>query len=303
MNQSTLTSYVKTPEGRSWVTILSLTLLVAYAYGNTLIGTADAWSSPMYSHGYLIPAFAAILLYLRREPLGEVTNLERWWGVGLIVGAMAMRIAGSYMVQFTIDRLSLIPCMLGVFILVGGFRTLRWAGPAIAFLAFMFPLPGFMVDRILRPLQTVATISSVYALQTLGVETYRDGNRIELEHADLNVVDQCSGLRMLTIFIALALAIALISNHRPWWERIIVVASSIPIALLVNAIRITLTGLLLNLNVGEEIVDHFFHDFAGWLMMPMAIGFLFLEMQILSRLVIEDKSAAPSLQVGLGRTT
>jgi exosortase len=258
----------------------------------------------MYSHGYLIPAFAAFLLYLRREPFGDVTNLERWWGVGIIATATMLRISGSYMVQFTIDRLSLVLCLLGVFILVGGFRTLRWAGPAIGFLVFMFPLPGFMVDKILRPLQTVATISSVYALQTFGIEVYRDGKRIEMEGAStMNVVDQCSGLRMLTIFIALALAIVLISTHRPWWERIIVLFSSVPIALLVNCIRITVTGLLYSLKLDEQIVNQIFHDFAGLIMMPMALGFLFLEMQILSRLVIEDKSAPQSAHVGLGRAT
>ena len=108
---------------------------------------------------------------------------------------------------------------------------------------------------------------------------------------------------MLTIFIALAVAIAMISNHRPWWERVIIVLSSIPIALLVNCIRITLTGLLYNLNVNDKITDTIFHDFAGLIMMPLALGFLFLEMQILSRLVIEDKSAPSSFGVGLGQTT
>ena len=257
----------------------------------------------MYSHGYLIPAFAAFLLYLRREPFGEVTSAERWWGAGLIIAATLMRVLGTYMVQFTLDRLSLLLCLMGVFIMVGGFRTIRWAGPAIGFLVFMFPLPRILVDNILRPMQTMATMSSVYALQTFGLDVYRDGNRIELESQAMNVVDQCSGLRMLTIFIALAVAIVMISNHRPWWERIVILLSSIPIALLVNCIRITLTGLLYSLSVNENIANQIFHDFAGLIMMPLALGFLFLEMQILSRLVIEDKSAPSSLGVGLGQTT
>lgn len=287
-----------------WIAIGILTAIVIACYLNTLFGTAVAWESPMYSHGYLIPVFAIFLLYMRREPLTEPTASERWWGVGLIVLAMAMRVASGYFVQFTIDRLSLIVCLLGVFVLVGGLRTLRWAGPPIAFLVFMFPLPGFLVDRILRPMQTMATISSVYALQTLGVDVFREGNRIVLEHTPMNVVDQCSGLRMLTIFIALAVAIVMISNHRPLWERAIILMSSVPIALLVNTIRITVTGLLYNLNLDEEIVNHIFHDFAGLIMMPLALGFLFLEMQILSRLVIEDTSHPKAIGVGgVGRLT
>ena len=301
MTEATSTPQLNDRDKTCWIQIGLLSLAVIACYGNTIMGTADAWESPMYSHGYLIPAFAAFLLYLRREPFGiEPSTKERWWGVGIIVVATLVRVFSAIAVQFTIDRLTLVLCLIGVFVLVGGFRTLRWAGPALGFLVFMFPLPGFMVDRILRPMQTMATITSVYALQTLGVEVYRDGNRIELEHSPMNVVDQCSGLRMLTIFIALAVAIVMISNHRPIWERIMILASSVPIALLVNSIRITITGLLYNLNLDEQIVNQVFHDFAGLIMMPLALGFLFLEMQILSRLVVDDTSSGPDLGVGLG---
>ena len=145
----------------------------------------------------------------------------------------------------------------------------------------MFPLPGFLKDNLLRPLQEYATRFSVYAMQTFGIEVFRDGNVIHLEKMDMNVVDACSGLRMLTIFLALSVAIAMIVTTRPWWERMIIVVSAVPVALLVNVIRITITGMLYNLNVREEIAEHFFHDFAGWIMMPMALGFLYLELQIL----------------------
>lgn len=278
-----------------------LTGAVVLSYLNMLWGTAEAWSTPMYNHGYLIPAFAAFLLYMRQEPFGEVSDRERWVGVGIIVIGTLMRLAGSYMVQFTIDRVSMVVCLLGVWMLVGGWHALRWAGPAVAFLLFMFPLPRYFVDNGLRPLQTMATISSVYALQTFGVEVYRDGNRIELEHAPMNVAEQCSGLRMATIFIALAVAIAMISTHRPWWERVVIMFSSIPIALIVNCVRITVTGLLFNLNLDEKIVNEIFHNYPGYFMVPLALGLLFLEMQILSRLVVEDTSvSAKPMGMGMG---
>ncbi len=301
MTENSALALLQDRQKTSWALIAILTALIAYSYFNTIVGTAVAWDDPMYNHGYLIPLFAAVLLYIRREPFQEVTNTERWVGVGIIVAAVATRVGASYLVNFTIDRLSLIVCLIGVFVFVGGFRALRWAGPPILFLVFMFPLPRVLVDNILRPMQTLATMSSVYALQTLGVDVFREGNRIVLEHRPMNVVDQCSGLRMLTIFIALSVAIVLVSNHRPWWDRLIILASSIPIALMVNAIRITVTGLLYNLNVGENIVDQIFHDFAGLIMMPLALGFLFIEMQILSRLVIEDDKVQ-SVGMGIGHT-
>jgi exosortase/archaeosortase family protein len=117
----------------------------------------------------------------------------------------------------------------------------------------------------------------------------------------MNVAEQCSGLRMATIFIALAVAIAMISTHRPWWERVVIMFSSIPIALIVNCVRITVTGLLFNLNLDEKIVNEIFHNYPGYFMVPLALGLLFLEMQILSRLVVEDTSvSAKPMGMGMG---
>ncbi len=254
---------------------------------NSLSRVADLWANPQYSHGYLIPIFAGVLLYLRRERWAQPPTSEIWFGVGLMAISVLARVAGTRYVLFTIDNLSFIPCVLAVLIIVGGFKALRWGAAPVCFLAFMYPLPGFLVDNILRPLQTFATMASTYALQTLGVEAYRVGNKINLDHMELGVIDQCSGLRMLTIFIALATAIAMILTHRPMWERLVLVVSAVPIAILVNVIRITLTGLLYNLKVDSELANHIFHDWAGYIMMPIALGFLFLEMQVLSRLVIE----------------
>jgi len=194
-----------------------------------------------------------------------------------------------------LEMYSFVPCVAGIFLLVGGWKTIRWAGPAIAFLVFMFPLPGFLDTGLLAPLQKLATTASTYCLQTMGIPTYSDGNRIVIGEIQLGVVEACSGLRMLTIFVALAVAITLVTE-RPLWERVVTVLSAVPIALAVNIARITVTGVL-HLTVGAELADLVFHDAAGWVMMPMALGLLYVEFQILSHLVIEDGPAGP-LQIG-----
>jgi exosortase len=221
-------------------------------------------------------------------------------GVGMILIATLLRLFAAHKVNFSLDRMTLLMAIGGAFVLVGGLTCLKWAGPPILFLLFMFPWPRPFVDGIMRPMQTLATMMSAYALQTLGIDALRDGNRILLENVPLNVAEQCSGLRMLTIFIAISLALAMISTHRPMWERIVIVLSSPVIALLVNAIRITITGLLLSFEVGEEAFHRMIHDGAGLIMMPMAIGFLFLEMQVLQRIIIEDEPS--HLAPGFGQT-
>jgi exosortase len=279
-----------------WVILVGLLGALVYAFGNELDsrGAMKFWDNPKYSHGWLVPVFTVILLWMRYEPFGPVKIYERWAGFALLSAGIAMRMAATFYVSHVAEMVSFVPSVAGVFLLMGGWRMLRWAGPAVAFLVFMFPLPGFLDSGLLQPLQKIATRSSTYVLQTMGIPSYYEGNVIYIGEMQLGVVEACSGLRMLTIFIALSFAIVLVTD-RPIWERIVIVLSSIPIALVSNIVRIVVTALLYK-TVGAEWVDRVFHDLDGWLMMPFALGLLYLEFQILSHLVIDDSPTGP-LQV------
>jgi exosortase len=119
----------------------------------------------------------------------------------------------------------------------------------------------------------------------LGVPAFRSGNIINVSGMDLFIADACSGLRMLTIFCALAVAMVFLIE-RPWWDKFIILLSAVPIALAVNIIRITVTGLLFMVWPKSTFVQHLSHDWAGYFMMPLALGFLWVELQILERLTI-----------------
>src|SRR5262249_26497498 len=143
------------------------------------------------------------------------------------------------------------------------------------------------------PLQRVATIASTFLLQTIGLPAVAERNTILLNEAKLDVVTACSGLRMLVIFFALATAVALLIR-RPIWEKCLVVASAAPIALASNVVRITVTGILQQ-SVGAEAAKAVFHDLAGWLMMPLALALLGLELRLLDLLFVEpSRTRAPS---------
>jgi exosortase len=289
---------------RGWAVFAVTTAVIVWAYMNSMEKVADAWKNPQYSHGYLIPVFAGLLLYVRRKPfVDSVPDWQQWLGVGIVVVATLVRILAAQRVIMTLDRVMLIPCLIGIMLIVGGFAALKWSAAPIAFLGFMYPFPRALEQKLLNPLQALATSISHYALETLGIECYREGNRIMLDGIEMGVVDACSGLRMLTIFGALATAIAMISTNRPIWERLFILFSAVPIALAVNSIRITLTGLAYSFmgNQGDmvRIINTFAHDLAGWVMMPMALGLLYLEYQLLSKLVIEEEPEKLS-PIGLG---
>lgn len=278
--------------------LVALCAAIVWVYGNTLSILPGIWEEqPQYSHGYLVPAFACVLLWMRWEPLTPSDASERWWGALMIGASVLLRLPLSFFAQTIPEMVTVLPALCGAFLIIGGWKALRWSWPAVVFLVFMFPLPDFVERGLLEPLQKIATIASTYALQTLGLAAFREGNRIILGDIKLGVVDACSGLRMLTIFFALATAIILVTV-RPMWERIVIVLSAIPIALAVNIARITVTGVLYKV-ANKELAETVFHDLAGWVMMPMALGLLYLELQLLAHLVIDEDSEEASYGTAL----
>lgn len=274
--------------------VLPFTACLVWGYWTTLAEIAERWTNdPSYSHGFLVPLFAAYLLYLRRDKINFQTLSPSALGMGLIGLAVAMRLAGAYYHYQWFDHLSLIPCIAGIAWLVGGWKVIQWSWPALAFLVFMIPLPHSASQALSGPMQTLATVSSTFLLQVMGRPALAEGNLILLNEVELGVVEACSGLRMLVVFFALSTGVALLIQ-KPLWEKLVIAFSAIPIALMTNILRITVTGLLHD-TVGSEIADAVFHDLAGWLMMPLGLAFLGLELLLLKHLLIEPSKSAPTL--------
>ena len=293
-----LAADLQRPEDRlAWILIVGLTAGLIYSYWPGLMNARASWNNPQYSHGWLVPLCSLALVFWWRRPMEPVADSARWAGMGLIAGSFAFRLACAKYRIVTLDMYTFVPALAGVFLLAGGWRTFRWAWAPIAALIFMYPLPDEATRYLLGPMQTLATIVSTFALQTLGLDAFREGNKIVLgDNQVLGVVDACSGLRMLTIFVWLSLMIVLVGDGE-WWENLVILASSIPIALIVNSIRITVTGVMYTID--PATAEKIFHDWAGYFMMPLALALLFGLQQLLAALVVEEE-LAPAVVVRRG---
>jgi exosortase len=285
---------LRQPEQREPLTmVVTLATLLMFSYWPGLLNAQAAWNNPQYSHGGLVPLFSVAILFWWRQPVRPVSVSARVVGLGLLLASLGLRLMMARFRIITIDMYTFVPALAGVVLMGGGWSMFRWAWAPIAFLIFMYPLPDEATRYLLGPLQTLATIVSTYALQTLGLDAFREGNQIVVGEMHLGVVDACSGLRMLTIFVALSVALVMLGD-RAWWENLVILASAIPIALIVNSIRITVTGLLYQV-ANSELAEMVFHDLAGWVMMPMALGMLFLLQQILAMLFVTEDSTVAAL--------
>jgi exosortase len=258
-----------------------------------LADLAHVWRfNDQYSHGFLVPGFALLLLWLRRDKLDRASARP-----GLVIGTLllalglGMRLAGVYWYYLWLDTIAIVPCVAGLCWLLGGWAAWRWAWPAILYLVFMIPLPYRLSTAMSAPLQSLATTVSTFIMQTISLPALSEGNVIVLNEARLNVIEACSGLRMLVVFVALSAAMALLTR-RPLLDKLILLVSAFPIAVVSNILRITATGIL-HETTSSETANAFFHDLGGWLMMPLGLLFLAVELKILSHLFIDPPPMPP----------
>ncbi len=290
-----MTSRFRNPTLWKVTAAVALGLLCGWAYWPTLVVLYSAWCrDAQYSHGYLVPGFAVVLLWLRRKQLSGVEFRLSWLSLPLLVGGCVLRLLASYLYIDWLDAFSLLPTVAGLFALFGGKRVLLWAWPAIAFLVFMIPLPFRAETMLSHPLQRVATTCSVYAMQTLGLPAVAEGNVIHLTKGRIGVVEACNGLSMLLVFFAMATAIVMVIR-RPIADKIVLLISAIPIAVLSNVARITVTGVAQELT-NPVLAYRIFHDWAGWLMMPLALGMFMVELWFLNHLLVEQSAQQPLAQ-------
>ncbi len=279
---------LRSPE---WIgTIAIITIAFVWSYLPTIGELMHAWKTIAdYSHGFLVLPLALYALWVRLDtfPVGQVRWF--WWGLGIIGISVAMRVFGGLYYIGGIDGWSIIVWVAGACLLCGGWRFFLWVWPGVAFLFFMIPWPYRVEGWLRQPLQKIATSLSTWLLQCLGQPALGGRNTIWLGEHELEVEDACSGLRIFVAIAVLAFAYILIARPR-WWERVILVVSIIPIALLTNSARIVVTGLLYQF-VSGKAGKQFSHDLAGWMMIPFAAALFLLELWYLGKLIRQVEAA------------
>jgi exosortase len=268
--------------------VAGLVGLLVWAYLPMLRVFFDKWvNDPQYSHGLLVPFFSAYLVWKAWQAGPLVPKPLPWVGCGLLATTLVMRALAGSLLFHQLDALSLLVALVAVTLAAGGVPLLKRVGGGLLFLAFMVPLPYELERNVGQPLKTAATVSSTFLLQTLGQPAIRDGNLILMDEVRLGVVDACSGLKMLVTFAAFSVgAVLLIERSR--FEKLMVLLGIVPIALVTNVLRITATGLGY-LVFSDKGTLEFLHDFYGWLMMPVGLALLALELWVLKKLVVTEQ--------------
>ena len=275
---------------RAIAVLVALVGLLALLYAPVLAGLFGLWWGDLnYSHGLLVPPLVAFVVWSKRDALRAQPLEPSAWGALVLAAGLLLLVfgwvveaVGSGRGGLFVRGLSLIAVLAGLVLFLGGRGFLRILMFPLAYLLFMVPLPAGAFAMVTLPLQLQATDLTTAALQLLGVPALREGNLVQLPHVTLGITEACSGIRSILALLAGATALSWFAQDRAW-QRVVLVGSVIPVAVVANAVRTTVTGWLAH-EFGAELAEGFFHGFSGWLIILLASVILCGEVLLLERL-------------------
>ncbi|MDR2761299.1 MAG: exosortase/archaeosortase family protein [Planctomycetaceae bacterium] len=258
--------------------------LTIYSYYMALEQIVYSWINNVdYSHGFFVVPLVILFLYSRLDSYPGTRYRLCWLGLIPIVFCLVMRYFFSLIYADALEEWSLFFWVIGIVWFFYGTRAFLWALPSLCFLIFMFQLP-YSIDVLMKHhLQLYAARFAAILLQILGEPAIAINNIIRVKGEILSVEAACSGIRFLISVFAIAAAAALFMR-KPWWQNLIVMLIAAPLAMFVNALRITMTGILLIHHraalaqiVPKERVNAFADEIAGYTMIVVvAVTFLCL---------------------------
>jgi exosortase len=249
--------------------------LLGAMFRTNILHFVTVWATDEnYSHGFLVPLIA---LYFANEAARVGPVAPGWgekWGVGLILASILGRLLTVAVPVGFVGDLALLLGLAGVVSLLFGREALGRYGFALGFLVFMIPLPVALYAQIASPLQLAVSRIATAVLNLSGIPALCEGNLITLPGDNtMFVAEACSGMRQLTGFLALTTAWAYLVA-RPAWYRAILVATSIPIAMTANVVRVVLTGVI-TYRIDPRYASGAFHTAEGLLMIGFGLVLLY----------------------------
>jgi exosortase len=283
-------------ELHNYIKIVVIGGLFCFLFRNEIFGIVREWiNDASWSHGFLIPLFS---LYFINQHKNEILNLRtrpNYLGLIFLLCSILFYlfnvVSPSGYAYFR--SVSMIAALGAVVLFLGGWRLVKYTWLPIVFLIFAVPLPRRYYVVLTMPMRLWAAEAAAVLLNLVGdLEATANGVVIDLiykgRHLEpgLNVAEACSGMRLLMAFLALGVAMAYL-HYRPVWQRIILLISTVPIAIFCNIVRVTITGFIY-VFIHPKYTQGIYHDGLGIAMLPLAFFFYWLLACFMSSLFIEE---------------
>lgn len=241
----------------------------------------EGWSwqfTEDWGHAYVVPLISGFYIWKRREWFARQPVSVFWPGLApLLLGIVCYPYFIIGFPNHMFQGCAMILTLAGLALLALGPHIFRGLIFPLGYLGFAVTISQMIMIQVTWGLKLLASQGSEVFLSMVGplfgAGVVRNGNILNVYHGQemhpLNVADACAGMRMVVAFIALAVAVAFLSCNQ-WWQRVMVVLLSIPVALLMNVLRVGVLGLL-SIQDAELAVGGA-HAFIGTLLLVPAFG-------------------------------
>jgi exosortase len=255
-----------------WVHVAWFGALLLACYAPVLMRLGNDWIiDEDMGHGFFVPAVALYIAWLKKDEILATTYKPFLPGLVVVVLGGLQLMAATLGVELFLARTAFIVSLGGILLTMGGWKLLKDLGFPLFLLCFMVPLPSIIYNQITFPLQLLASQIAEHTLSAVGIPVLRDGNILELPSQRLSVVEACSGIRSLLSLTFLSLVYGYFFDNKTWMRWVLLVLT-VPIALTANAFRVTITGILSEVN--PELAQGLFHSLEGWVIFMIALVML-----------------------------
>jgi len=272
--------------------------LFYFLFHNEIDSIVRRWvTDSSWSHGFLIPVFS---LYFINQHKSEILNLKtrpNYLGLIFLICGILFYLLNIVHFQYGYFKpLGMIATLGAIVLFLGGWRLVKYTWLPVSFLVFAVPLPRRYYVEFTIPMRKIAAQVATILLNLINeMEAVANGVVINVIYKGkplnppLDVAEACSGMRLLMAFLALGVAMAYL-HYRPAWQRIILLVSTVPIAILCNVIRVTVTGFIYVMG-DPKYAQGIYHDLLGMAMLPLAFMFYGIIAWFMSSLFVEEVTA------------
>jgi exosortase len=278
--------------------LLATSVTVFWTPLRTIAGLS--WSDDRYSHLLLIPMISAFLLYFQRPRMFSQPTDRHGAAFSLLLGAATVYALSALTPLGASDRLagmilSAVLVWAGTFALCYGTAVLKVAAFPLGFLAFMIPVPESVLNWISHALQSASADTSAVLFHAIGMPSFRHGFRFQLPGLEIEIANECSGIRSTTALVLVSVLAGYIFLRSPS-RRICFALAAIPIGIFKNAVRIVALSYL-GVYVDRAYLEGSLHHKYGGLVFSSLSMLLVIPLIVLLR-KSEARSKRPREGVG-----
>lgn len=281
----------------NWFGWLSGFVVIGLIYHAVIIRLVGSeWRRTDFDYCYLIPVVMMYLVWERRDELQRTLSTGSWWSLIAFFFAGVLYLLGELGGEFLSLYLSFWFAIFGLCWSLLGWKKTRIVLFPIVLLLTAFPPPNYIYSRLTMGMQLLSTKIGVFFLHQVGVPAYAEGNVIDLGFMQMEVVAACSGLRFLIPLIIVGMILTYYFRDQ-WWRRALLLLSTLPVAIIMNGLRIGVTGILAG-SFGDAVADGSAHDIMGWIMFVISTAILIGCMHLLSS---RKRAPVQTVEISAGR--